>query len=89
MTHGGNERNSTDGEGLLRWECVSKIDAHNSGVLALAGYEGCLLSAASRSIKMWDLETKKMVTELTGPHVLGSVRYLSIDPERQLFYSAC
>ena len=51
-----------EGEGALKWECVTKMEAHNSGVLAMAGCEGCLLTAASRSIKMWDLETKKLIT---------------------------
>ena len=53
---------SVEGEGALKWECVTKMEAHNSGVLAMAGCEGCLLTAASRSIKMWDLETKKLIT---------------------------
>lgn len=84
------EKGSGEAEfGVNRWECLAKIDAHGSGVLAVAAHEGCLISTASKSIKVWDLETRKLISELAGPQVLGSVRYVSIDPERRLFYTAC
>ena len=38
---------------------------------------------------MWDLENKKLISDLTGPHLTSSVKYVLIDPLRGLFMSAC
>lgn len=76
-----------EGENALnRWECVWKVDAHNSGVLSMSLHENFLISTATKSIRIWDLESGKMMAELQAP---SAVRYVMIDPERRLFLTAC
>ena len=62
------------------------MDAHNSGVLSVAVHSNFLISTATKSIKVWDLESQKMIAELTAP---AAVKYVMIDPERRLFFTAC
>ena len=45
-----------------------------------------LISTATKSIRVWDLESGKMISELQAP---SAVRYVMIDPERRLFFTAC
>lgn len=83
------EEKSSEGESNNRWECVSKIDAHNSAILSVAVHESLLVSSATKNIRVWDLESRKLISDLTGPQLTGSVKYVLIDPVRGLFLSAC
>lgn len=74
---------------MNKWECVNKIDAHNSAVLSVALHESLLVSSATKNIRVWDLENKKLISDLTGPQLASSVKYVLIDPIRGLFLSAC
>ena len=38
-----------------KWECISTIDAHSSPVLSIKSHKQMLISAATRSVKLWDL----------------------------------
>lgn len=35
------------------------------------------------------MENGKIISDLTGPQINGSVKYVTIDPIRRLFFSAC
>jgi len=71
------ERKDSDSEGVNRWECVWKVDAHVSGVLSVAVHSNFLISTANKSIRLWDLESMKMIAELPAP---SAVRHVMIDP---------
>ena len=73
------ERKDSEGEsaGVNRWECVWKVDAHSSGVLSVAVHSNFLISTASKSIRLWDFESMKMIAELQAP---SAVRHVMIDP---------
>lgn len=50
------ERNSAESEHHLnRWECVGKIDAHNSSILSMALHSNILITTATKSLRIWDL----------------------------------
>ena len=38
-----------------KWECIAKLDAHNSSVLSIATHANMLISASTKSLKIWDL----------------------------------
>jgi WD40 repeat protein len=66
-----------------------KIDAHNSSVLSVAVHESFLISSATKNIRIWDLENKKLISDLTGPQLNGSVKFILVDPIRSLLFTAC
>ena len=53
------------------------MDAHSSGVLSVAVHSNFLISTASKSIRLWDFESMKMIAELQAP---SAVRHVMIDP---------
>ncbi len=55
----------------------------------MAVHESLLVSSATKNIRVWDLESRKLISDLTGPQLTGSVKYVLIDPIRGLFLSAC
>jgi WD40 repeat protein len=55
----------------------------------VAVHESLLVSSATKNIRVWDLESRKLISDLTGPQLTGSVKYVLIDPIRGLFLSAC
>lgn len=38
-----------------RWECLGKIDAHNSAILSMTAHANILISTGTKSLKIWDL----------------------------------
>lgn len=62
------------------WECQGKIDAHNSSVLSIATHANMLISTSTKSLKIWDLETSKIISDLSGAHLTGLVKYVMVDP---------
>lgn len=48
-----------------------------------------MVTTATKNIRVWDLENGKIISDLTGPQINGSVKYVTIDPIRRLFFSAC
>ena len=71
---------------MNRWDCMWKIDAHASGVLSIAVHSNFLITTANKSIRIWDLESRKLIAELQAP---GAVKHVMIDPERRLFFTTC
>lgn len=72
------ERKDSDSDGgVNRWECVWKVDAHASGILSVAVHSNFLISTANKSIRLWDLESMKMIAELQAP---SAVKHVMIDP---------
>jgi hypothetical protein len=63
-----------------RWECLGKIDAHNSAILSMAAHANILISTGTKSLKIWDLETSKIISDLSGPYLAGFVKYVMVDP---------
>ena len=63
-----------------QWECLGKIDAHSSSVLSIATHANMLISTSTKSLKIWDLETSKIISDLSGAHLTGLVKYVMVDP---------
>lgn len=72
-----------------KWECVTTIDAHSSPILSLAVYENFLISAATRNIRVWDLETNKIQSDITGPSLNSFVKATVVHREKHLMATAC
>ena len=72
-----------------KWECTGKIDAHNSAVLSIATHANMLISTSTKSLKIWDLETSKIISDLSGAHLTGLVKYVLVEPERNIMLTAC
>lgn len=72
-----------------KWECIGKIEAHNSAILSMAAHANILISTGTKSLKIWDLETSKIISDLSGPHLSGFVKFVMVDPERRLMFTAC
>ena len=72
-----------------QWECLGKIDAHSSSVLSIATHANMLISTSTKSLKIWDLETSKIISDLSGAHLTGLVKYVMVDPERNIMLTAC
>lgn len=39
-----------------------------------------LISTSTKSLKIWDLETSKIISDLSGAHLTGLVKYVMVDP---------
>jgi WD40 repeat protein len=48
-----------------------------------------LVSAATRSVRLWDLETNQLNSDMTGTNLNSFVRCLAIVPDKQLLAAAC
>ena len=48
-----------------------------------------LISTSTKSLKIWDLETSKIISDLSGSHLTGLVKYVMVDPERNIMLTAC
>jgi WD40 repeat protein len=72
-----------------KWECVSTIDAHTSPILAIKNYKRLLISAATRNIRLWDLETNQMTSDINGLNINSFVKSLAIAPEKELLAASC
>lgn len=48
-----------------------------------------LISSGTKSLKIWDLEETKIIADLSGPHLPGLVKYVLVDPERNVMLTAC
>jgi hypothetical protein len=57
---------------------LGKIDAHNSAVLSIATHANMLISTSTKSLKIWDLETSKIISDLSGAHLTGLVKYVLV-----------
>lgn len=68
---------------------MGKIDAHNSAVLSIATHANMLISTSTKSLKIWDLETSKIISDLSGAHLTGLVKYVLVEPERNIMLTAC
>lgn len=58
---GREERGVSEEQTVNRWECVTKIEAHSSSILSIAVHSNFLISTATKSLKIWDLENKKVI----------------------------
>lgn len=72
-----------------KWECLSTIDAHTSPILAIKNYKHMLISAATRNIRLWDLETNQMSSDITGLNLNSFVKALAVAPEKELLAASC
>jgi WD40 repeat protein len=63
-----------------KWECLGKLDAHNSSVLSIATHANMLISTSTKSLKIWDLETSKIISDLSGSYLSGLVKYVLVHP---------
>jgi len=48
-----------------------------------------LVSSATRSVRLWDLETNQLNSDITGTNLNSFVRCLAISQEKQLLAAAC
>lgn len=55
----------------------------------MALHSNILITTATRSLKIWDLENMKIISDLSGPHLAGLVKFVLVDPERRLMFTAC
>lgn len=46
----------------------------------MATHANILISTGTKSLKIWDLETSKIISDLSGPHLAGFVKYVMVDP---------
>jgi len=73
--------------GTKHWDMVfDKQDAHKSQVYAMTSVGNQLYSTANRSLKIWDIETMKVLSEL--PERIGMVKAIAFWKERNLLLTA-
>jgi WD40 repeat protein len=48
-----------------------------------------LISTSTKSLKIWDLETSKIISDLSGNYLTGLVKYVLVEPERNIMLTAC
>lgn len=46
----------------------------------MAAHANILISTGTKSLKIWDLETSKIISDLSGPYLAGFVKYVMVDP---------
>ena len=46
----------------------------------MATHHNILITTATKSLKIWDLETSKILSDISGPHLSGFVKYVMVDP---------
>jgi WD40 repeat protein len=63
-----------------RWDCVATFEGHVNPVLSIAYFSNCLISTSVRSLKMWDIESGKVISDVGGQHLSGYVRSVVVDP---------
>jgi WD40 repeat protein len=69
------------------WEILSdRPDAHKSQIYAMTSVGTHIYSSAHRSLKVWDVETMKIISEL--PEKLGLVRAITFWREKNLLLAA-
>lgn len=42
-----------------------------------------------KNLKLWDLESQKVISDLSGQHLNGLVKVVVIDPDKRLMVTAC
>lgn len=52
-------------------------------------YSNFLISTANRSLKIWDIETNKLIADLSTMHLQNFVKHVSVHPERKIMAVAC
>jgi WD40 repeat protein len=67
-----------------KWECMATIDAHISPVLCVKNYDNCLISGGTRNIRLWDLVTNQLKSDINGPNLHSFVKSLAISKEKKL-----
>ena len=72
-----------------RWDCLGKIETNSGPVLSLATHANMLISTGTKSLKIWDLETSKVISDLSGPHLSGFVKFVAVNPEMRVMVTAC
>ena len=72
-----------------KWECLGTIEAHSAPVISTAAHANMLISCSLKSVKIWDLETFKSISDLSGTHVGGLVKHVAVDRERNIMLTAC
>jgi len=50
-----------------------KLDAHKTQVYSLANLDHTLYSGSNKSLKMWDIDTMKAVTEIVDVSIVKSI----------------
>lgn len=55
----------------------------------MTAHANILISTGTKSLKIWDLETSKIISDLSGTHLPGFVKYVMVDPLRNLMFTAC
>jgi WD40 repeat protein len=63
-----------------------KIDGHKSQIYAMTSVDNLLYSSAAKSLKIWDLETMKYISDL--PEKIGLVKSMLFWKERKLLLTA-
>jgi WD40 repeat protein len=72
-----------------KWDCLTTFDAHATPVLAIENYKNYLISTATRNVRIWDLETNKLESDITGPSLPSFVKNVIVHQDRQLMATAC
>jgi WD40 repeat protein len=85
------KKNNESGDGMNcnQWECVNRIDGHNCAVLSMDTYANMLVSTGAKTVKIWDIETNKMVSNLSGIYLNGNVRCVLVQPSKNIMFTAC
>ena len=72
-----------------KWECLGTIEAHNGPVISTAAHANMLISSSLKNVKIWDLETFKTISDLSGMYLGGLVKHVIVDRERNIMLTAC
>ena len=76
-----------DGFGSSQWHMVhDKHDAHKTPVYAMTSVGNQLYSAAARSLKIWDLSTMRLLSDLSDK--IGVIKSIAVWKERNLLMTA-
>lgn len=76
------EPNEESFQGSYFWECMASFESHTNPVLSLTCHSNMLISTSMKSLKLWDLETNKIISDLTGNYLNGYVKCVVVEPEK-------
>lgn len=69
-------------QGSYFWESMATFEGHVNPVLSLTCHSNMLISTSMKSLKLWDLETNKIISDLTGNYLNGFVKCVVVEPEK-------
>lgn len=82
-------RKSAEEFNTNKWDCLRNLHAHNSPLTSITTYENSVVTAATKSVKIWDMERFELVADLSSSGLNGFVKKVVCLSEEKLLLCAC